>query len=89
MLAEISGCFAGVGSLGDRRAMAGRVLAGAGRMTDLNRAGALRNGRSFFAVVKAVGRSRGLGLAEAGELALALLDLRLGQRLDYQGCITW
>jgi hypothetical protein len=40
-------------------------------------------GRSFFAVVKVVGRAR--GLAEAGGLALAGLEFRRGQRLGCWG----
>jgi hypothetical protein len=44
MLAEVGGCFAVVGGRGDRRAMARRVLAGAGWMTEQSRAGAWREG---------------------------------------------
>jgi hypothetical protein len=56
MLAEVGGGFAVVGGLGDRCAMARRVLAGAGQTPNLSRAGALRNGRSHGAGLAEVGR---------------------------------
>ena len=73
---------------------AGRVLAGAGRMPDRSRAVALRKGAIALrwfggsgAIVLSCGQGcgaiAGLGLAEAGGLALAGLEFWRGKRL---GC---